>query len=84
MPTYTFREKENPETVFEQFFKTISQKEEFLLNNPHLEQIHTSAASIGDTIRLGLRKPDDAFRDKLKDIKRKHYGSTVNTFWRTV
>lgn len=36
------------------------------------------APVLGDSVKLGIRKPDDAFKDKLKDIKRKHRGSTIN------
>ena len=78
MPTYTFRNSETEE-VFEQFFSSYSKKDEFLVENPHLQQVLQPVA-FGDSIRLGLRKPDDAFRDKLKDIKRAHRRSTVNTF----
>ena len=80
MPTYTFRERNNPEVVFDQFFKSFSIKEEFLKENQHLEQIHTSGPGVIDPIRLGIRKPDDSFRDRLKDIKQSHRGSTINTF----
>jgi hypothetical protein len=78
MPTYTFRNSETDE-VFDQFFTSFSKKDEFLEQNPHLQQMLHPVA-FGDAIRMGFRKPDDAFRDKLKDIKRKHRGSTINTF----
>lgn len=38
---------------------------------------------VADPIRLGLRKPDPAFRDHLKEIKRKHRSTKlgdINTF----
>ena len=38
---------------------------------------------VADPVRLGLRKPDDAFRDHLKEIKRKHKSTilgNINTF----
>ena len=79
MPTYTFRNSETEE-VFDQFFTSFSKKDEFLEQNPHLQQIHTSGVGVCDPIRLGIRKPDDAFRDRLKDIKRSHRGSKINTF----
>lgn len=79
MPTYSFLNVETQE-VFEQFFSSSSARDEFLAQNPNLQPQITSAPGIGDPIRLGRRKPDDAFRDKLKDIKRAHLRSTVNTF----
>lgn len=79
MPTYTFRNNETQE-VYDLVFSSFSKKDKYLEDNPNVQQIHTSCPSIGDPIRLGIRKPDDAFRDKLKDIKRAHRGSTVNTF----
>ncbi len=79
MPTYSFQDKQTQE-VFDKFFKSISAKDKFVEENPHLEQIHTSGVGLVDPIRLGLRKPDDAFRDKLKEIKRAHRRSTINTF----
>jgi hypothetical protein len=33
------------------------------------------APALGDSVRLGLRKPDDAFRDVLKNVKKHHPGS---------
>jgi hypothetical protein len=27
---------------------------------------------------MGMRKPDDGFRDRLKEIKSSHAGSTMN------
>ena len=78
MPTYTFHNSETDE-VFDQFFSSYVKKDKFLEENLQLQQV-LHPVGIGDPIRLGLRKPDDAFRDKLKDIKRAHRRSTINTF----
>ena len=83
MPIYTFRDKETQQTSDK--VMPYSQKVEFLEANPHLESIITSAPSIGDPVRLGLKKPDDSFRDVLKNIKSHHPGSrttksTINDF----
>lgn len=81
MPNYTFRVKKTGEEITE--FMSISALDKFIKKNPHLEQV-IGAPAIGDTVRLGLKKPDAAFRDKLKEIKKKHSRgitkSTVNTF----
>jgi hypothetical protein len=62
---------------------TMSAKDTFLSENPHISQC-LSAPSLGDPILLGRKKPDSAFRDILKNIKKKHSKgftrSTVNTF----
>ena len=84
MPTYSFRNNETQE-VFDQFFKSIAAKEEFLVNNPHLQQVHTSSTPTVDPVRLGLRKPDDTFRDILKQVKRNNStrfnpADGINTF----
>lgn len=81
MPTYTFINKDTREEITE--YMSISELDKFLKKNKHLEQV-IGAPAIGDTVRLGLKKPDNAFRDHLKEIKKKHSRgftkSTVNTF----
>lgn len=82
MPSYTFKNLNTDET----FTTTMSmnEREEFLKNNPIMQQVIHSAPALGDSIRLGLRKPDNAFRDRLKEIKKTHSRgltrSTINTF----
>jgi hypothetical protein len=79
MPTYSFRNKETHE-VFEKFMK-MSEKEQYLISNPELESILGAPAMIDQTSTL---KPDNGFRDLLKDIRKKHNKvwtpSTINTF----
>jgi hypothetical protein len=80
MPTYSFRDKNTQET----FDKIMSyaQKVEFLEENPHLESIITSAPGLGDPVRLGLRKPDQGFRDVLKTMKsnKAYTNNKINDF----
>lgn len=78
MPLYEFKNVETGEIIEIQL--KISEYDEYVKNNPTMERYHSSAPPIGDPVRLGLRKPHDAFRDKLKDIKKKHYKSNINTF----
>jgi hypothetical protein len=82
MPSYTFKDLNTGET-----FTTImsmNEREEYLKANPHIQQQLISAPALGDSIRLGLKKPDNGFRDRLKEIKKHHSKgitkSTVNTF----
>jgi len=80
MPTYTFRDKDTQET-FDRIMSYV-QKVEFLEENPHLESIITSAPGIGDPVRLGLRKPDQGFRDVLKTMKanKAYSNNKINDF----
>lgn len=77
MPLYTIRNKDTGHE--EEVFMSISEKEDFLSNNPQFEQVFVKV-SIGDSHRLGMKKPDDGFRDRLRDIKKTHYGSNINTW----
>ena len=80
MPTYSFRDKNTQET-FDRIM-SYSQKVEFLEENPHIESIITSAPGIGDPVRLGLKKPDQGFRDVLKNIKsnKAYSNNKINDF----
>lgn len=80
MPTYSFRDKDTQET-FDKIM-SYSAKVEFLEENPHLEPIITSAPGIGDPVRLGLRKPDQGFRDVLKNMKsnKTYSNNKINDF----
>lgn len=79
MPTYRFLNNESGEE-FEEFM-TISALDEYLKNNPHLTQLINGAPMIHSG--RGMKKPDNGFRDLLKDMKKKHSGgiskSTINT-----
>lgn len=54
----------------------ISELDEFLENNKDLTCV-PSAPLIGYT---NLPKPPDHFRDRLREIKKTHRRSTINTF----
>lgn len=75
MPTYTFRDTTTDE-IFVQTMK-ISEMVEYKDANPHIEVV-PGAPMIGySTV---LRKPDNGFRDVLKNIKSHHRGSNINTY----
>jgi hypothetical protein len=82
MPSYTFLNTDSGE-VFTTIM-SIAEREDYLKANPHIQQQLISAPALGDSIRLGLKKPDNGFRDRLKEIKKAHSKgitkSTVNTF----
>lgn len=54
MPTYTFKHKETGEHI--EKFMGISERDEWMKQNPEYESVITGAPSIGDPIRLGLRR----------------------------
>lgn len=80
MPTYRFLNTETGEE-FEEFMN-ISALDEYLTNNKHLTQLLNGAPMIHSG--RGVSKPDEGFRDLLKDMKKKHSKglrrSTINTF----
>ena len=79
MPTYKFLNNETGEE-FEEFMK-ISELDEYIESNPHLTQLVNGAPMLHSG--RGMGKPDDGFRDVLKQIKKNaNKGitrSTINT-----
>lgn len=80
MPLYSFRDTNTSET-FDRMMSYDS-KLKFLEENPHIESIITSAPALGDSVRLGLRKPDQGFRDVLNNMKtnKSYSGNKINDF----
>lgn len=80
MPTYRFQNTETGEE-FEDFM-SISALEGYLKDNPHIVQLVNGAPMI--ISGRGMSKPDQGFRDLLKDIKKKNSRgirrSNINTF----
>jgi hypothetical protein len=80
MPTYKFRNNETNEEYED--FMSISSMEEYLEKNPHITQLVNGAPLIHSG--RGMGKPDQGFRDLLKDIKKTHSKgiskSTINNF----
>lgn len=58
----------------------MSELDQYLVDNPDLVQEVNGYAGVGDPVRMGMQKPDSGFRDVLKEIKRKNYGSKLNTW----
>ncbi len=76
MPMYTFTNTETEEVFTEMM--TISARDEFLANNPHIKQ-NLATPGFADPVRLGVRKIDSSFNDVLLKAKSAHKGSNVNT-----
>ncbi len=77
MPTYSFKNIETNEE-FERIL-SMSERETYLEENPHVKQTIKRAPSLGDSVRLGVRKPDQGFREVLQKAK-VHKHNTINDF----
>ena len=77
MPFFVFKNKDTDEV----FTKLMSFKDidKFLKENPNYVQ-QLTAPGIADPHLMGRIKPDDGFRDILKEVKKNHRGSKINTF----
>lgn len=74
MPTYEFRNKETGEVT--EVFMKMSAKDQYLVDNPHLEQTMTQAPAFsGDHIAL---KKDNGFKEVLQKIHERTPGSVLN------
>ena len=74
MPTYEFRNKETGEVI--EVWMKMSAKEQYLKDNPNLEQTLTQApAFAGDHITI---KKDSGFKEVLQKIHEKTPGSQLN------
>ncbi len=82
MPSYSFKNLNSGDE-----FTTVmsmAEREEYLKANPHIQQQLTAAPALGDSIRMGMVKPPDSFRDVLREMKKKNSQgltrSSINTF----
>jgi hypothetical protein len=82
MPTYRFKNTKTGDEWEE--FMGISAADKYLEENPHIERLVNGAPMLVGSAMGGKTKPDDGFRDLLKDMKKKHSGgiskSSINTF----
>lgn len=75
MPTYTFRNTETGE-VFDKIM-SWNDKVKYLEENPIMESIIGGAPALGDSVRLGIRRTDDGFREVLSKISSANYKSNL-------
>lgn len=78
MPTYNIMNIETEE-VSEVNMK-FEELETFLKDNSNFKQVFMKFPGIGDSVRLGIRKPDDGFKDVLKNVKSHHKKDNINTW----
>lgn len=74
MPTYSFRDKNTGE-IHDKWL-SMDAREQYLLENPHLEQTLTQApAFVGDHVTV---KKDTGFKEVLQKIHSRAPGSQLN------
>jgi hypothetical protein len=78
VPNYTFFDIITQTEWTEEM--TISEMEDFLAKNHHVTWVPVSGLPTLDSVRLGIRKPDEGFRDLLRTVKKGSPRSKVNTF----
>tara|TARA_R110000868_G_scaffold50628_1_gene161521 strand:- start:316 stop:567 length:252 start_codon:yes stop_codon:yes gene_type:complete len=63
----------------EEHYMRMSEYDTFTDSNPHLERYHEpgQAAAMGDSVRLGIRKPDNGFQEVLSKIHSANYRSNL-------
>ena len=80
MPTYKFLNNDTGQE--HEDFMSISALTDYLKTNPHITQLVNGAPALSSG--RGMKKPDQGFRDLLKQIKKGNSkgtsGSTINTF----
>ena len=75
MPTYIFRNKYTDE-VYDKMM-SWDNREVYLQENPNLEVL-MGAPAMGDSVRLGIKKPDDGFKEVLSKIHAANYRSNLS------
>jgi len=83
VPTYLFRDR-NTDVQWEEFMG-ISAADKYLEENPHIERMVNGFPGMASGVMNGAKsKPDEGFRDVLREIKKKSQQgisrSTINTF----
>lgn len=75
MPTYNFYNSETGE-AFEMFMK-ISERDIFLVENPHIQPVLTAPAVISGTSTSSQNRVPDGFKEVLSKISEAHPASSV-------
>ena len=77
MPSYDFRNNETGDEFTD--FMSISEKEKYLKDNPHIEQIF-NCVRLGDSVKLGITKPPAEFmKGVVQRIKDSVPGNNLKT-----
>jgi hypothetical protein len=76
MPLYEFRNRETNEVI--EKFMSMSSREEYLKENPEMEVVISGGSAFIDPVRMGIRRPDQGFKEVLQRIHEKTAGSQLN------
>lgn len=74
MALYEFKDT-NTDEVFEKFM-SIAAREEYLKENPHIIPV-IGAPAFADPVSIGVRKPDNGFKEVLQRIDTLTAGSQL-------
>ena len=79
MPIYQYKNEETGEVSDK--FMSISDMEQFEIDNPHMKKIiHAAAFASSERLSIpGVKKPDGEFNSLLKNMKDNNAGSTIKT-----
>ncbi len=75
MPTYTFIDN-NTGTTYDEFMG-MSEKDQYLEDNPHISQVPTMFSFVGDHIMGVGPKTDGGFNERMEQIANTHPGSPL-------
>lgn len=75
MPTYNFIDTETGEE-FESFMK-ISEREEFLKENPHIQPVLTAPHIVSGVVGIGSNRVPNGFKEVLSKVAEAHPSSKV-------
>ena len=75
MPTYTFKDNDTG-LEFDEFM-AMSEKDKYLKDNPHINQVPTMFAYVGDHIMGVGPKTDGGFNERMEQIANSHPGSPM-------
>ena len=77
MPTYINFNKRTKEKI--SIFQSMAAQEQFLQENPGWEQEICAPAIVGG-VASGRSKPDEGFRELLREHKKQHKKGQINSF----
>ena len=75
MPTYTFKDNDTG-LEFDEFM-AMSEKDKYLKDNPHINQVPTMFAFVGDHVMGVGPKTDGGFNERMEQIANSHPGSPM-------
>lgn len=83
MPTYEYQ-CEKCEHYFTQYLSISRMKEPEGQPCPNcgevaIKKVMFTAPALGDSVRLGIRRPDDGFKEVLQKVHAANPGSRINT-----